>query len=326
VYYLDGNHLAATEHRLKSLRTTRSGPLPGQTLALLEAQSDLITELVLCEDGHAQERSLLPDLVPRIPPKSVLVADRNFCTTGLVFGLLDRPVFFVIRQHAQNLPWKSKGKRRHMDRTETGQVWEEAIQVHLDERVETLRRIILQLDTPTGDGETEITIVSNLPASVSAIAIARLYRSRWTIEGAFQTLTDVLRCEVETLGYPKAALFSFAVAVLADNAYAVVKAALRSAHGATTVEAMLSDYHLVQDVVLTTVGMSIAVEPELWSWYQTLTVVELAAELVRLAKGVKLTRYPKKKRGVKKPPSRKTGGRDQPHISTAKILAQSRRR
>ena len=31
---------AATEHRLKVLRTTREGPLPGQTLALLDAQSE----------------------------------------------------------------------------------------------------------------------------------------------------------------------------------------------------------------------------------------------------------------------------------------------
>jgi hypothetical protein len=33
VKILDGNHLASTEHRLKELRTTRSGPLPGQAPA-----------------------------------------------------------------------------------------------------------------------------------------------------------------------------------------------------------------------------------------------------------------------------------------------------
>ena len=49
VYYLDGNHLAATEHRLKVLRTTREGPLPGQSLVLLDAQTELVGELVPCE-------------------------------------------------------------------------------------------------------------------------------------------------------------------------------------------------------------------------------------------------------------------------------------
>src|SRR5678815_1851647 len=36
---VDGNHLAATEHRLKELRVTRSGPLPGQALVVLDPVS-----------------------------------------------------------------------------------------------------------------------------------------------------------------------------------------------------------------------------------------------------------------------------------------------
>ena len=324
VQYLDGNHLAATEHRIDELRTTQSGPLPGQTLALLDAQRDLMTELVMCEDGHAQERSLLNELLPRITSKSVIVADRNFCTTGFVFGLMGGSAYFVIRQHATNLPWERKGKRRRVGRCETGVVFEQAIEVRQGDEVRTLRRITVKLDTPTEDGDTEIHIVSNLPMRVSAVKIAEVYRSRWTIEGAFQILTDVLRCEVETLGYPKAALFSFAVAVLAYNMYAVVKAALRSAHGVKAVDEKLSDYHLVHDVVMTTVGMSIAVESESWSRYAGLSLVEFAAELVRLAKGVKLSRYPKKRRGPKKPPPRRSSGRGRPHVSTARILAASR--
>src|SRR4051794_33298580 len=81
VFYLDGNHLAATEHRLAELRVTREGPLPGQLLALLDAQRGLIVDLVACEDGHAQERSFLPEMRARIRAATVIVADRNFCTS-----------------------------------------------------------------------------------------------------------------------------------------------------------------------------------------------------------------------------------------------------
>jgi hypothetical protein len=42
----------------------------------------------------------------------------------------------------------------------------------------------------------------------------------WFIETAFQERTVHLACEVNTLGYPKAALFGFAVAVVAYNALA----------------------------------------------------------------------------------------------------------
>jgi hypothetical protein len=106
---LDGNHLAATQHRLKELRPLRSGPLPGQALVVYDPQWRMVTDVVPCEDGHAQERALLDAILPLVQPKDVWVADRNFCTTNFLFGIAARHGFFVIRQHAQTLHWKCKG-------------------------------------------------------------------------------------------------------------------------------------------------------------------------------------------------------------------------
>ena len=328
VFDLDGNHLAATEHRLKVLRTTREGPLPGQTLALLDAQTELVMELVPCECGHAQERSLLPELLERIRADTVLVADRNFCTTKFLFGLFRRGAHFIIRQHASTLSYRFEGRRRKIGRCETGTLYEQTLvltDVHAAEDEESelkVRRLTLQLDTPTQAGDGEIHLLTNLPPKVSAKRIAETYRLGWTIEGAFQTLTDVLRCEVETLGYPKAALFSFAMAVLAWNAYAVVQAALRSTHGEQKIDDELSDEHFIRDVVLTQTGMDIAVDPAAWEHYRTLPSTRFAQTLTRLAKHVDLKRYPKHKRGPKKPRPKQTSGRKNHHISTAKLLAK----
>ncbi len=55
---LDGNHLAGTEHRIEVLRTTGSAPLPGQSLVVLDPELRLVVDVIPCEDGHAQERSL----------------------------------------------------------------------------------------------------------------------------------------------------------------------------------------------------------------------------------------------------------------------------
>ena len=55
---LDGNHLAATERRLDVLKGSVAGPLPGQTLAVLCPETMQITDVITCEDGHAQERSI----------------------------------------------------------------------------------------------------------------------------------------------------------------------------------------------------------------------------------------------------------------------------
>ena len=132
----------------------------------------------------------------------------------------------------------------------------------------------------------------------------------------------MLRCEVETLGYPKAALFSFAMAVLAWNAYAVVQAALRSAHGEQKIDDELSDEHFIRDVVLTQTGMDIAVDSVVWEHYQSLSPTHFAKALERLAKHVDLKRYPKRKRGPKKPRPQQTSGQKNHHVSTAKLLAK----
>ncbi|MFO1352024.1 MAG: IS4/IS5 family transposase, partial [Gammaproteobacteria bacterium] len=60
VKILDGNALAATEHRLKALRSLRAGALPGKAVVVYEPAYHLMVDLFPCEDGHAQERALLP--------------------------------------------------------------------------------------------------------------------------------------------------------------------------------------------------------------------------------------------------------------------------
>jgi hypothetical protein len=327
VFYLDGNHLASTEHRVAELRTTREGPLPGQSLAVLDAQRDLIVDWIPCEDGHTQERALLPELLERIRAGIVIVADRNFCTSKFFFGLATRGAYFVVRQHASTLTWKLRGKRRRAGRIDTGMVYEQGMELHFEGYTLSVRRVTLVLDHPTENGDTEIHIVTNLWAEqATAQQVAQAYGTRWTVEGAFQTLTDVLRCEVETLGYPRAALFSFATAVLVYNTYAVVRASLRAAHGAEVIKEKLSDYHLMSDVAATYVGMDVAVPEECWESYRGMPVGSFAKAMMKLAHRVKLARYPKKKRGPKKPQPRKKSGRRNHHISTARLLLKTRRK
>jgi hypothetical protein len=217
VRILDGNHLAATEHRLKELRTVAAGALPGQTLAVLDAETMLVTEVLCCEDGHAQERATLPEVVRLIAERDIWVADRNFCTTDFWFALAERKACGVIRHHA-NLSWTAKSKHRSCGRCDTGRVYEQRIQIEREPGHSLeLRRITIELNQKTRDGDTEIHILTNLPSRIRAKMIARLYQKRWTIETAFQELTVALKCEINTLAYPKAALFGFCVALLAFN-------------------------------------------------------------------------------------------------------------
>src|SRR5205814_8395980 len=91
--------LAATEHRLADLRTTWAAPLPGKVLVVLDPATGLATDVFLTPDGHAQERSLLDDVLAVVQPDDLWIADRNFCTLKFLAEIARRLGFFALRQH-----------------------------------------------------------------------------------------------------------------------------------------------------------------------------------------------------------------------------------
>jgi len=322
---LDGNHLAGTDHRILELRRHGAAALPGQALVFYDPQWDLISDVIPCEDGHAQERSLTEEIIEAVLRGECVIADRNFCTTKIVFGIARRPAFFIIRQHKSNLVWQPQGKRHLIGKDERGRpIYEQTVLLIDEEHGETLtaRRITIQLDKPTKDGDWEIHILTNLPVEAAdALLVASLYAERWTVETAFQHLTEDLRCEINTLGYPKAALFGFCLAVVAYNVVSVVKAALRAAHGKEFVEQQLSMYYVTLEVAQVQAGMNIAIPEEHWTIFRRMSVQEFAATMVELARGMDLRKYTKHKRPPTKHPTKKISGKKIKHVSTAKILA-----
>ena len=100
-----------------------------------------------------------------------------------------------------------------------------------------------------------------------------MYRKRWTIETAFAELEATLDGEIDTLGYPKAALFAFCVALVSYNILSVVKAALRSVHGAKVVTEEVSGYYLADEVAGTYRGMMIAIPEDEWVVFAGLGVL-----------------------------------------------------
>jgi IS4 transposase len=322
---IDGNHLAATEHRIKELRTIGSGPLPGLALVILEPDLMLVGDVFPCEDGHAQERRILPEVLTTVEAHDLWIADRNFCTTGFLFGIANRGAAFLIRQHKQTLQYELMGERRKIGRCPTGMIYEQKMRLR-DEKGNTrqVRRITIELKTPTRDGETEIHLLTNLPArAANARSVAELYLQRWTVEKAFHELDQALNGEIKTLGYPKAALLSFCTALLAYNVLSVVKSALASAHPAELKRETISGYYLAGEIAAAYHGMMIAVPPATWRrHFASLTAGELASILKTLAGKVRPDRFRKNVRGPKKPLPKRSSFKRHPHVSTARVLAQ----
>jgi len=327
VKILDGNHLGATERRPKILRDVAAGCLPGQTLVVLEPETGLASDVICCEDGHTQERKLLQQIWPMVDERDLWIADRNFCTTMFLFGVAARLGYFIIRQHATTLRWTRESKQRRVGRTKTGVLYERKLWLEDDAGNElVVRQIELVLDKPTVDGEKTIRLLTNLPVKVRAAKVAELYRERWTIEKLFHNMTKLLRCELNTLAYPKAALFGFCVALAAHNTLATVKAALRATHKKVAVDEQLSDFYVAEELAGTYRGMMIALPEAEWKYLAEMSAEDFVAWLVSVAKRVRLDRYTKRPRGPKKPRPRRTRFSKAKHKATSRLMADAKKK
>ena len=322
MHVLDGNCIAATEHRLAETRENSAAPLPGKTLCVFRPALQLITHVVPCEDGHAQERALVDPVLRLVKKGSLWVADRNFCFQRFLLGIARQLVFFVIREHA-GLNYKVTSKLRKRGQSDSGTILEQVVVIEDEEGTKhRLRRIVVKLKKATEDGDRELALLTNLPDDVSAVAVSEAYRKRWTIEGGFLDLTTTLDCEINTLCYPRAALFVFCVAVMAYNLQSAIKAVLRSVHGADKVENDLSRYFVAGEIGQVYRGMMVALPPEEWALFRHMSLTDYIAFLKRLAQAVDFERYPKTHRGPKKAPSKRHYDPDHPHVSVAKLLLQ----
>ena len=317
---LDGNWLSGTEHRLEETRHSTAAPLPGKSLVVFSPRFDAVCDFFAIEDAYSQERSGLDEVIETLKKHQLWIADRNFCTLKFLYAIAASGGVFVVRQHGQ-LHGTEQGKPRKIGESETGIVYENklALPTH-DGQSMTVRRVLIHLFEPTRDEEVEVVMLTNLPVEdADAVVVADLYRTRWKIETAFGHMKVALNCEVKPLCYPKAALFCFASALMAYNAFTVMKGAVAAEHGRRESE-MLSHYYLALEVAEATDGMLVVLPEERWQALESLPVADYAAELKKISSGIDISRYRKSVRGPKKPPPKRTNKRKSVHVSTKRIL------
>ena len=209
-----------------------------------------------------------------------------------------------------------------MGNSPTGKVFEQEVEITAPTG-ETLqiRRIVVALNKPTRNDDKNLIILTNLPKEAAdALKVAELYRARWGIETAFQKLERHLNSEINTLGYPKAALFSFCLALVAFNIYAVVMAVLQATHPNQAIKDVVSEYYIAQEIDVATDGISIAMTENERALFTQASPSELTTILLDIAAYADLKKYAKNPRGPKKPPIKRTQFKGHPHVSTAKLL------
>lgn len=324
VRVLDGNHLAGSEKRLGPLRGFRGAALPGQSLVVYAPEEDLVVDILPCEDAHSQERALMGPVLERVKAGELWLADRNFSTKNILFGMQDKGAAFIIREHSVSPHPQPMGPLVEVGQVETGLVFEQAVQIEEEpEQRLLLRRVELRLDKPTEDGETVIRLLTNAPAErLGTQEVAMLYRHRWSIEGMFGRLESVLHSEVSTLGYPRAALLAFGVAVMAYNVLAVLQAAVEAEHQLAASNMQVSSYYIAGEVKAAYGGMMIALPEPVWAQFETQSALELSDTLRQLAARLNPKKLRKHLRGPKKKVKKGYVPAEQArrHVSTARVL------
>lgn len=324
-FSLDGNHLQKTQKRLKATRGLCAAALPGTVVARYDHQTSLFDQAYLLEDAHAQESTVLDRVVEDLQAKDLLIADRHFCVVKFLLDVADRGACFLIRQHGR-LKGELQGKRRKIGRTDTGVVYEQALIITDKEsgRAMNVRRITVELDEPTRDGDREIHLLSNVPASdADARALADLYRDRWEIENAFHVLTMTLNCESSSNCYPRCALFQFCMAMFAYNARQVLLAALYAEHAQEDVEQM-SQHQVALDIVKPMEGMETAITEDEWRKLTPRSTRGIAKFLRQTSQHVDVKSYRKSVRGPKKPKPKRKRCKAGTHVATHRLLQQQK--
>ena len=322
---VDGTVLGGrSEHRIKPLREIWSAPLSALALAVYAPAQRTVGQVVLAEDAYAGERTLLEQL--QVRAGELWIADRNFCVRSFLFHLHACRAAFLVRWHATSCPFVSAGPLQPAQGTRQGAM-EQPVWLNGPAGKERLavRRIVLPLPKATRNGDTELVLMTTLPATVAADELCDAYRARWQIESHFQHLTQQLHCEPPALNYPRAALFAFAMAVCAGNALAAVQQALQTVHGQEPVQE-LSYYSLVLEISQIWLGMAIVMPAQRWQFVRESSAVQCACWLRQVAQFVPMDRFKRSRRGLKQPRKKQpmTRANLQFHVSNKRLLDQSK--
>ena len=322
VRVIDGTQPDGSEHRLKVLRDIRAAGLPCRFVVQFDPATELCLQATCSRDAYASEQTLAEAMYEGANPGDLFVADRHFATTKAFLKLQKQRAYLLVREHLPQLILKPQGKLRKIGRCATGMVWEQPVELTDKQSGQTIRvrRIVVKLDSPTDNGDTEIRLLTNLPKRIGAVKIAMLYRQRWTIESHFDFLKNHLQGQIESLGKPAAAIFALCMSMVAANALAVVKAALKLTHGPEEFD-KLSGYYLADeiagnyravDVLMTQSELNrlAAKKPKpFWKW------------CLSVANQIRIDAFRSHPRGPKRPRPKRASGKHRHHYSTQRLLA-----
>lgn len=320
---LDGTMPDGSEHRLGVLRQLRAAGLPAKAVVVYDAATGVCERAALAEDAYEGEQPLVETLLDEARPGEIYIGDRNFCTARLIGCVMDREASFIFRESAQRTLYEVELPARRRGRGPTGLVTEAQVRLVCRERncAWPLRRIHVTLDEPTRDGERELRLLTNLPATYKARDVAAAYRRRWEVERHFHFVKHELHGQIRSLGEPRAAIFALAAALAAGNVLAWIKSLLHGRRGGDEAASpALSGYYLTLEISRGFAAVEALTSERDWQAVAELSDRDFRAWGKRLTTAVDRSRYVTHPRGPKQRPPPKLSGKQRHHYATYRLL------
>jgi len=321
---VDGTMPDGSEHRLGVLRELAAAGLPAQAVVIYDLRTGVCDRVAVDEDAYASEKVLAEALLQEAVAGEIYVADRGFCTCRLMAQLIERDAFFVFREHAYDLVYEEQSPEQISGRCSTGVVLEGKVRLcdRIRKCVWELRRIHVQLDTPTQSGEKDLWLLTNLPPECLAVEIAELYHRRWQVERHFHFIKRELHGQMPSLGEPRAAIFALCVSLAAGNLLAFVKhfQPKEPKRQATKQRPALSGYYLALEISRSYAAIEALTKARDWRAVGELSSRSFCTWAMKLARRIPWSRYVSHPRGPKQRPPPRVSGKHRHHFSTYRLL------
>jgi hypothetical protein len=228
VFCIDGKKLKDVARRLRETRSVAGRLLGGKALVALSVHEQLVVAMSSSLDGETNDGPLVPELLTRLhqwsPKDNIVLADSQFCDLTTPRNILAQGSDFVVRYHpkvhfhadSEGVTAESRDNWGRLYADESGWLGKPHGKTSLRVRRITVKR----------ENAPDLIVVTSLQDTekFAASDVLDLYSLRWTIETAFQHVTEEFDLRHMIGSTAEATLFQFAISLVIYNVMRLIQA------------------------------------------------------------------------------------------------------
>lgn len=185
IWVADGSTLEALFRKLKALKDVKINQLAGKMVAVIDIRTRLAVEVWYTEQARSNDSSFIPKLLSLISPKTLLILDRGFYDFKFFEAIMTQGAAFITRL--------KKNAKIEVIQVLTSTDTVKDLIIILGSGLKGSPRIKLRL-VEIRFGRFWYRYITSVvdPTILPPFVVADLYRRRWRIEEAFNTVKRLL--------------------------------------------------------------------------------------------------------------------------------------